>query len=408
MARYEYQARNKEGKKISGIIDGQNQSSVAAELIRNGAVPINIQLYTARAPKPDSLKFLFNLDAPQVEDLSFLCRQMHSLFKAGVPVVRAVKVVMESVKNFKLKSVLSDILVTLEEGQTLSVGMRRHEDVFPTLMAALISVGENTGSLDVVFSQIATHFERESKTKKQIASAIRYPMVVVFVISIAITIINIFVIPAFAKFFSQFHSDLPLPTRILIQSSHFFINDWYWLLGGLISIIFAIRFCLQTKKGRFIWDKNKLSIPIIGDIIRRALLARFTRTFALCTRTGVPLLESIKLIANATDNLYVAEKIIMMRTYIEHGESLTNAATKSEMFTLLVLQMLSIGEETGDIDKLLDEAADYYEQEVDFEVARLGDAIEPILICVMAGLVLLLALGVFLPMWDLWKVALGK
>jgi len=408
MPRYEYQARNKKGQKISGIIDGQNESSVAAELIRNGSVPIVVQPYTVRAPKEDPLGFLFNLEAPRIEDLSFLCRQMHSLFKAGVPVVRAVRVVMDSVKNFKLKTVLSDILVILEEGQALSVGMRRHEDVFPTLMSALVNVGENTGSLDIVFSQIATHFEREAKTKKQIASAIRYPIIVIGVIGMAITIINIFVVPAFARFFAQFHADLPLPTRILIQSSHIFVNDWYWLLGGVISIIMGFRFYIRTKKGRYQWDKNKLSFPIIGDIMNRALLARFARSFALCSRTGVPLLESVKMIANATDNFYVAEKIMLMRTYIEHGESLTNAATKSEIFTLLVLQMLSIGEETGDIDHLLDEVADHYEQEVDYEVERLGDAIEPILICVMACLVLLLALGVFLPMWDLWKVALGR
>jgi MSHA biogenesis protein MshG len=408
MSRYEYQARNKEGKKISGIIDGQNESAIAAELIRNGTVPIAIYLHVPSEKSKGTIDVLFRLESPGVEDLSFLCRQLYSLFKAGVPIVRAVQVVTESAKNFKLKRALSDILVLLEEGQALSVGMRHHPDIFPTLMVALVNVGENTGSLDAVFKQISVHFEREARTKKQIANAIRYPMVVLSVISVAIGVINLLVVPAFAKFFHQFHSELPLPTRLLIACSDFFVNDWYFLLGGIIVLILGFRFLINTKKGRYMWDKNKLSFPIIGDIINRALLARFSRSFALCTRTGVPLLESVQMIAKTTDNVYVSEKIISMRTYIEHGESLTNAATKSEMFTLLVLQMLSIGEETGDIDKLLDEVADYYEQEVDYEVERLGDAIEPILICIIAGLVLVLALGVFLPMWDLWQVALGK
>ncbi len=408
MPRFDYDGRDKAGKKVSGIIDGTNESAVAVELIRNGTTPISIVIHVDEQKKNGKFTSFLQFEMPRLEDLTFLCRQLNSLFKAGVPIVRAVHVVRESVKNYRLKMAMTDILATLQEGQSFSVGIRRHPNIFPSLMASLINVGENTGSLDEVFRQLAVHFERDTQTRKQISSAIRYPITVLVVISIAITVINILVIPAFAKFFTQFHSTLPLPTRLLIASSNFFVNYWYVLLAGIIGTFMGIGFYVRTPKGRWQWDKWKLSLPLIGSILNRALLARFARSFALSIRTGVPLLEAINMIAKATDNVYVADKIVTMRTYIERGESLTVGATKSEMFTALVLQMLAIGEETGEIDKLLDEVADYYEQEVDYEVARLGDAIEPILICIIAGMVLVLALGVFLPMWDIWKVALGK
>ncbi len=408
MPRYEYLGRNKFGKEIKGTMDGINESAVAVELIRTGVTPISMGVHVEK--QKDLARYInfLQLDMPTTEDLTFLSRQMYSLLKAGVPIVRSVHVVLESAKNHTLKKALTEVLAHLEGGQSLSFALHHHPTVFPTLMTALVNVGENTGSLDQVFSQIAVHFEREADTKRQISTAVRYPVTVLIIISIAIVIINLLVIPAFAKFFSNSKVELPLPTQILIATSKFFVNYWYLLLGGAIGLFAMAVFYVRTPIGHRAWDKWKLSIPLIGDILQRALMARFARSFALSIRTGVPLLEAIAMIAKTTDNVFVSEKVLTMRTYIEHGESLTVAATKSGMFTPLVLQMLAIGEETGEIDKLLDEVADYYEQEVDYDVKRLGAAIEPILIVIIAGIVLVLALGVFLPMWDLWKGATGK
>lgn len=408
MPRFHYQGRNKAGKEAMGIVDGINESAVAIELIREGITPISIAPYVAKEAAFSKLTFFLNLDAPSIQDLSFLTRQMHSLVKAGVPIARAVRVVQESCKNYKLKVALADVLATLEAGQSLGSALRKQPQIFPTLMTALVNVGENTGSLEEVFRQLTVHFERDIRTRNQIKAALRYPIIVVVVISLAIVVINILVIPAFAKFFTQFKATLPLPTQILIGVSNFFVHYWGVMLGALLGIVFGITAYIRTERGRRQWDILKLKIPMIGDIMKRAMLARFARSFALSMRTGVPLLESIAIIARTTDNVYVSEQILSMRTSIEHGESLAISASKSEMFTPLVLQMLGIGEETGEIDKLLDEVADYYEQEVDYDVKKLGDAIEPILIIMIGAMVLLLALGIFLPMWDIWKVALGK
>ena len=408
MPRYEYKARDKSGSEVRGVIDGASESIVAAELLRSGVTPTSIAEHVEKQPALAKFKTMLRLEMPSTEDLTFLSRQMHSLIRAGVPIVKAVHVVLDSSKNFQLRAALADVLVSLESGQALAPAMRHHPLVFPTLMTALINVGENTGSLDTVFNQISVHLEREVATRKQISTAVRYPITVLIVISIAITVINVLVVPAFARFFTQFKAELPLPTRILIATSNFFVNYWYVLIAAVVGTIVGLIAYIRTPAGRRMWDKWKLTIPMIGDILKRALLGRFARSFALSVRTGVPLLEAISMIAKTTDNFYVSEQIMTMRSYIERGESLTIAATKCGMFTQLVLQMLSIGEETGEVDKLLDEVADYYEKEVDYDVKRLGDSIEPILIMVIAGIVLLLALGVFLPMWDIWKVALGK
>lgn len=408
MPRYYYHGRDSSGKETRGVIEGTNESVVSTELLGKGITPIAIKAYSETTSNLRTIIAHIQREYPTLQDLIFFSRQMYSMMKAGVPIVRAVKVVIDSAKNQQLRLALLEVLASLESGMSIGVSMKKHPQIFPGLMIALITVGENTGTLDEVFRQIAIHYEKEANIRKQIKTAIRYPITVLLVVSVAVAVINIFVIPAFARFFDQFKAQLPLPTRILIATSDFFVHYWYILLLAIVGLIVTLIMYIRTRQGRYAWDRWKLSVPLIGSIIRRSLLSRFARSFALCIRTGVPLLDAIGFISKATDNVYVAEQIMTMKTYIEHGESLTASATKSAMFTSLVLQMLAIGEETGEIDRLLDEVADYYEGEVDYDVKRLGDLIEPILIVIIACLVLILALGVFLPMWDIWKVTLGK
>ncbi|PCH57804.1 MAG: MSHA biogenesis protein MshG [Legionellales bacterium] len=355
---------------------------------------------------PVKLRQYINFGAPNLQDLVMLSRQLYSLLKAGVPIIRAINVVASSTKNQRLSAALVTILKDVEHGQALSVAIQKHVLIFPTLMPVLLAVGENTGKLDTAFQSLAAYFGRELETKRQITAATRYPIMVIMVIGVAISIINIFVIPAFAGFFKQLGADLPLPTRILIATSNFTINYWYFLVALFILLGFLGISFINTRNGRYIWDRFKLNIPIVGTIFKEALLARFARAFALSIRSGVPLLQAIKIVAGATDNAYVAAKILSMHTKIAAGESVTQAARNTKMFSKLVLQMLAVGEETGDIDHLLDEVAEFYEQEVDYNLKRLSSAIEPILISIVAGIVLVLALGVFLPMWNISQVSL--
>lgn len=407
MPEFEYHGRNAAGKPIKGIVVASNESAVALELVRNGIVPISIGLKFQEKSLWKKTESFLTGSAPSVKDLTFFSRQFHTLIKAGVPMLRSVNVVLESAKNAQLKEALSNILGYMESGQSFAFGMRQHPKVFPALMISLVVVGENTGALDEIFRQLSVHFSRDDKTGRQIKAALRYPMIVLVVISAAVALVNILVIPAFTKFFKQFKVDLPWPTKLLVASSDFFVNYWYVIAIAIVASIILFVQYTTSRMGRPQWDRFKLTIPLFGQIIRLAIMARFARSFALASRTGVPLLEAITLISKTTDNVYVGDKIVSMCEYIKRGESITAAATRIGIFTPLILQMLSIGEETGELDKLLDQVADSYEEEVDYDVARLGDAVEPILLAFIAVLVLILALGIFLPMWDLWKIA-GK
>jgi len=306
-----------------------------------------------------------------------------------------------SSRNKLLQQALTDVIHNLEGGLSLAASLQTREDVFDNLFMSMVHVGENTGQLDTAFKQLADYLEMERETRKRIKQATRYPMMVLIAISIAIVIINVLVIPAFAAFFAKFDAELPWQTRLLMATSDFFIEYGWFMLIALALAAYGFMRYIDTEKGRFQWDRFKLKAPIIGGIFERIALGRFSRTFSMTYRTGVPILQALIVVARAAGNSYIAKFVNEMRGQIERGETLTRAAANSGMFTPLVLQMLAVGEETGALDSLMDQVADFYEEEVDYDLKQLSDAIEPILIVVMGVMVLIVALGVFLPMWDL-------
>jgi MSHA biogenesis protein MshG len=249
--------------------------------------------------------------------------------------------------------------------------------------------------------------ELEKDTRRRISSAIRYPMFVLIAISIAIVVLNIFVIPVFADLFTKFGADLPLPTKILIGTSNFFLEQWPLIIFCVVAGVFGLRYYINTEQGRYNADKLKLHMPLIGSILERATLARFGRSFSLMLGAGVPLIQALELSSQSVGNSYMAKNIRSMREGIQRGESLLRSASQSQMFTPLVLQMIQVGEETGQVDEMLVEVAGFYEQEVDYDLKNLASYIEPILIACIAGLVMILALGIFLPMWDMMGVMQG-
>jgi MSHA biogenesis protein MshG len=277
--------------------------------------------------------------------------------------------------------------------------------VFSQFYVSMVHVGENTGRLDEVFLQLSHHLERDLETRKRIASAFRYPIFVLVAIAAAVAIINLMVIPAFAKMFASFHAQLPLATRILLGTSKFFVHFWPAMLMAVFGSIVAWRRFVATEMGRLSWDRKKLSTPVVGEIVHRALLGRFSRSFATMLRAGVPLPTALHVVSHVVDNAFVGQKIRGMVAGIERGESVTRNAAATQLFSPLVLQMMAVGEETGALDQLLEEVADFYDREVDYDLKRLSDRIEPIMIMFIGVLVLILALGVFLPMWNLASVA---
>jgi MSHA biogenesis protein MshG len=409
VSQFHFTGRDAQGSKVSGSREAGSADSLASELLAERITPLTIE-EQAQVSDNDvfaQLKESLRRKHVDLEELIIFCRQMYSLSKAGVPIIRAIGGLAESSRNLYLREVLQAVRSDLEGGQGMAVALNAHPRVFNTLFVSMISVGENTGQLDQAFRQLSVYLELERETRKRIKQATRYPLFVLSAMAVALVVINLFVIPAFAKVFAQFKADLPWATQILIGTSQFF-QDFWWLLALLFGgSLFGFFKWIETDAGALKWDQIKLRLPIVGGIFERIALARFTRTFAMMYRAGVPLLQTLSINSASVGNRYIGQAILAMREGIERGEALTRTASASGLFTPLVLQMMAVGEETGALDDLFVEVADFYEQEVDYDLKQLADAIEPILIVAMGVLVLILALGVFLPMWELASAAKG-
>ncbi len=409
MAQFHYIGRNKNGQQTNGTLEANSSAHAAEQLSKRSIIPITIKPYleSNRASKEINIGELLQPKTVRSVDMIMFCRQMYALMRSGVPILKAIKGLSETTKSTVLRDVLNDINEKLERGITLSSAMHNHPKVFGHLVTSIVHVGENTGQLDESFAKLAQYLEREEETKKNIKQAMRYPSFVVISLVIAMFVLNIFVIPVFADMFAQFKAELPLPTRILMASSDLFINYWPVMLLAIFAAIILVKRSLATKVGRYNWDRYKLRLPLIGNIFERSYLARFAHSFAIVLKAGVPITQGLNLTSDAISNSYMGDKVLEMRKKVEKGETLLRTATSSQLFTPLVLQMIAVGEETGRIDELLEEVAGFYEREVDYDLKTLTDRIEPILIGLMAGIVLILALGIFLPMWDMYSVVQG-
>ena len=406
MPLFDYRIRTPDGRTESGRAEAENAAALARRLNAGGTPPVGIESVTDPSGEGTGAGLRMRGGRPRHEDLELFCRQMHSLTRAGVPIVRGLQGIAETTHNARLSAALRGIAESLEAGRELHAAMREHSAVFPALLINMVRMGEDTGRMEETFEQLSFYLERERETRQQIKQATRYPIFVLTAILAAIAIINVVVIPAFAGMFERFDAELPLPTRILMATSAFTLDYWAWMLGGMVAAVLGFRQYTRSTGGRLWWDRIKLRLPVIGSILERALLARFARALTMATRSGVPILEGLDSIGRAVDNAWVADRVGHMREALERGESLGQAAAGTGLFTPLVLQMIAVGEETGQVDDMMEEVARFYEQEVDYELKNLSSAIEPILISIIGAMVLVLALAIFLPMWDLAGAAL--
>lgn len=400
-----YKAKDAKGNNIKGQVEAANENAAADILLARQEFPISISLTKEAEEKEDIFENLF--DKVTTQNLVVFSRQMYSLTKAGIPMIRAILGLADSSTNKALKRTLEDVAQQLERGRSLSAAMSSHGKIFPKLAISIVHVGENTGRLEDAFLQLAEYFERDEETRKRVKSAMRYPTTVLIVIVIAMFVLNLMVIPTFANMFAKLGSDLPLATKILIGTSNFFVNYWGLMVGIIVGSIFIFKQWVKTPAGLLTWDKAKLKIPFVGSIIERSLLGRYARSFSMILESGVPMTSGLSLVAEAVDNAFMEQQIKEMRRNIEKGDSLLRVSNNSKLFSPLVLQMVAVGEETGRVDELLKEVADYYEREVDFDLKSLTAKIEPVLIGFVAVMVGGLALGIFTPMWDMMSAFKG-
>jgi len=408
MGHFSYKGRNSAGELVQGVLEGNDSGAIATQLFGSGITPVEIA--TARKPDADGVgNLLARFSRRHVEqtELLLFSRQMYALLKAGVPIMRALAGLQESATHPTFRAVLQEIRESLDNGRPLSTSMQR-TGVFSPFYVAMVYVGETTGMLEEIFLRLYNHLEFQEFMRNQVKAALRYPMFVLVAMMVAIVVINLFVIPAFAKVYAGFHAQLPLLTRMLIGFSEFMVATWWLLALILIAAIFGFRAYVATAFGRYKWDQMKMRIPIAGKIVLKATMARFARSFALAVRSGVPIVQGLTLVAQTVENAFIAKQIDSMREGVERGESVLRTASHAGIFTPVVLQMVMVGEESGALDDMMQEIADIYQREVEYELKTLGAQIEPVLIICLGVLVLILALGVFLPIWDLGQAVIKR
>ena len=405
---YEYKGRNNRGEIMQGSIESSNTQAVAAWMITGGITPIQIKLQPSLKEQPKWLRGLQGEGSLKPVDLLMFTRQLGTMVKAGVPILKALEGIQKSTTNRVMIEMLQSLRADLDKGTDLSNAMARHPTFFNEYYISMVRVGEGAGQLEVIFKRLFQQLEFDKHMKQKIKGALRYPSFVMIAISIGIAILSIWVIPVFAKVYSGMRITLPPLTRFLIGLSNFAVNYWWAVLIAVGLGVYLFRSYTATPDGRYKWDKFKLKLPVAGSIMTKATMARFCLSFATANKSGMPLIETFTLVSRVVDNGFYEQRILQMREGVERGESMLRVTQSSGIFTPLELQMISVGEDTGEMDSMLEQVASMYQEEVEYEVGRLSESIEPILLGVMGVLVAILLLGIFLPLWDFTQITHQK
>ncbi len=408
MAVFAYKGRSTRGELVAGQLEGETTDAIAQRLFNSGITPIDIAPASAIDSGTSQLWRRLGGGKPRTADLILFSRQMYTITKSGLPLLRGLKGLAASTHNAILRESLEDIISSLESGRDLASSFARHPKVFSNLYVSIVRVGEATGTLEQSFLRMCEYLTLDQTVQDRVKNAIRYPMIVVIAIAIAIVVITMFVIPNFAPIFRVLGDNLPWPTRIILGVSTFFQHYWYVVAAMIAGAIAWFMHYTRTEAGRYRWHHLKLRLPVIGPMAHQAILARITRSLSISMAAGLPVIQALNIIARSAGNDYMAERVARLRDAVERGDGLSRAAATVGMFPSLVIQMLAVGEETGELTDLLSEVADFYEREVDYSLKNLSAALEPLLIVGVGGMVLVLALGVFLPMWEMVaKVSTG-
>ena len=402
MAEFAYKGRSPEGELVTGKLHGGSADAVAGRLVDIGITPVEIRdLAQKTTLTVNDLWLRMGGGQPTTKDLIMFCRQMYTITRAGLPLLRGLKGLMETTHNEVLKAALVEILSSLESGRGLSQSMAAHPKIFTPLFINLIEIGEASGTLEISFQRLYESLSMDREVRDKVKSAVRYPIVVMAAVAVALGIITVFVIPNFAPIFRQLGDNIPLPTMIIMGVSNFVVTYWSAMLAALVVGISTLSYWKKTDNGRLKWDLMMLKMPVTGVIVRNAAMSRITRSLSVSIAAGLPINQTLKTVSGSIGNEWLGRKLTSLSAGIERGESLSATARTSGLFTPLVLQMISLGEETGALPELMDEASEFYRREVDYDLDNLSAALEPILIVSVGAIVLVLALGVFLPMWDM-------
>lgn len=397
MPKYYVKARDELGNLIENTFEVESEKELYKKLESLNYIPIKIQ----EIKKSGLLTLKIFPDKIKLTDQILFFRQMATLIDAGVPLIQSLQIVSKQLSNEKLAKAVQRVRERIEEGASFSEAMTEHPDIFTRMQINMITVAEEGGVLPEILDRIALILENEKDTKEKIKTATRYPKLVIGALGIAFIILMWFVVPQFQRIYGKFGKKLPLPTRMLF-GFYMFVKNYWWLILLIILLLYLLfRKWVNTENGRWKFDKFKLKIYIFGPLFLKIYLERFARVLSLLIQSGIPIVQALEIVAGVTNNVVVENAITQVRNSILEGKSLAEPMAANKYFTDMVVQMVTIGENTGKLDMMLTKVADYYEKEIDYTIKNLSTLLEPILIAGLAVIVLFFALAIYLPMWNM-------
>lgn len=401
MPRYQYKGYDGSGSVVEGVQISKNEDTLINELFVKDITPVEIKPAEADMTTSMLIEQKLGINKPTTMDLVGFSRKLETLVRSGVPIIESLRQILLTTDNPHFKLALQVVIQDVENGNNLSYALEQHPDIFTPLYANMVRMGEFSGEMDKILASMQKYLVREQETMDKVKKGLRYPIFVLIVIISALAVVVTFVIPTFAGMFEKANAELPLTTQIILATSQFAQAQWHILVIGFIGIWVGIKQYGKTAQGALHLDIIKLHLPVFGKILRESILSRFASTFSMATRSGVNLTQAIDITAKIADNKSVEKRLMQMKENLNQGLSMSRSAELTKLFPPLIIQMMKVGEQTGEMDPMMDEIQKYYERELEYMLDNIGAMIEPIMTIAMAGIVMIVAMGVFVPMWGM-------
>ncbi|MFP4668191.1 MAG: type II secretion system F family protein [Desulfosalsimonas sp.] len=401
---YAYKAINETGKQTSGTIEAESPEDAREKISGSGLIPVSVKNGTAASGTDITKKINLKLSRIKLPDLIIFSKQFKTLFEAGIPMTRLMEVLEQQTENPKLKKTAARINRDIQSGMSLTEAFREHPKIFSTLYCSMIQAGEASGRLSEVLERLIYLLQHEHKVKSDIKSAMQYPVIVLVALAAAFLFLLTFVVPRFVDIFNQAGIDLPLPTRICLVLHNWIVVYWPVTLAIVAAVIIGLYFYIRTEHGSYYKDYLLLKLPIIGPVFEKGAMARFASIFAILQTSGVGVLDAFEVLSGTIGNSAISKEFEEIQEQLKEGRGISDPLSKARFFTPLVVHMVAIGEESGNLDDMLKEVSVHYDDEVEYAVGRMAEAIGPVLILALAGVVGFFALAIFLPMWDLTQM----
>ena len=400
---YEYTALNKSGKSINGIIDADSLVAARQKLRGSGIFPVDVK-ETSSKPKdlrPGAVSVSTFLNRIKPAEISIATRQLSILLGAGVPLVASLDALLSQITNPLIKKIMAEVKESVNEGNSLAHALSKHPRAFSNVYVNMVRAGEASGSLDVVLDRLADLGEHQQALMGRLKAALTYPIFMSIIGTLVLFFLMTFVVPNITQIFTEMHAALPVPTVVLINVSNFLKSFWWLILVGIACGIVVIKQLIKTPKGRYFWDEAKLRIPIIGPINRKIALGRFGRTLGSLLQAGVPLISALQIVRNIVNNVIIADVIDTAVEEIQAGKGLASPLAQSRWFPSIVVQMIFVGEQSGELETMLGKVADTYERDVESQIMAMTSMLEPVMILLMGLIILFIVISILLPIFEM-------